>query len=411
MRLGVRPLVTLALCCAVLIWSSRPQYQERTPPRAEPADVASHRLAQQIRAIEREVRRTAREMEAAGVATAAAADLFSSLKPLVRVQQQAVDALLSPRSDRAVEAAPRLLPTTAKACAPGCEKMGNCNAELGRCDCQPFMGGDDCSKPLFDACQSMIGLKVVAPAPCVYDTLSQMAPVSCECLRQCESIGLMGVRECYVIDSKDEALSQWVRTQRTLRGLEANMEYWKAALAGAEEQSVQECGGRGVYAPAMPNAGAPRSSSRRCRCYAGFTGPRCEQSSHSRRLELCINACSNRGKCMRNWCHCDPGFYGVDCSLGSGNPGAPPAHPLPAPIGAQTDSLAPKLYIYELPPQYNSWMHAGSGGWWQDLDLWGEDVIIHRRALRSIYRVTDPAKADFFLVPIWVSSAMWQESL
>lgn len=53
-------------------------------------------------------------------------------------------------------------------------------------------------------------------------------------------------------------------------------------------------------------------------------------------------------------------------------------------------------------------MQAGTSGWWQDMDLWGEDVIIHRRALSSLYRVTDPEQADFFLVPVWVSSAMWQ---
>ena len=53
-------------------------------------------------------------------------------------------------------------------------------------------------------------------------------------------------------------------------------------------------------------------------------------------------------------------------------------------------------------------MQAGSHGWWQDLDLWGEDVVIHRRLLRSKYRVYHPANADFFFVPVWVSSAMWQ---
>jgi len=35
-------------------------------------------------------------------------------------------------------------------------------------------------------------------------------------------------------------------------------------------------------------------------------------------------------------------------------------------------------------------------------------VIIHRRALRSAYRVENASEADYFLVPIWVSSAMWQ---
>ena len=44
----------------------------------------------------------------------------------------------------------------------------------------------------------------------------------------------------------------------------------------------------------------------------------------------------------------------------------------------------------------------------QDFDLWGEDVIIHRRMLRSVYRTYDAQSADYFLVPVWVSSAMWQ---
>ena len=44
----------------------------------------------------------------------------------------------------------------------------------------------------------------------------------------------------------------------------------------------------------------------------------------------------------------------------------------------------------------------------QDFDLWGEDVIVHRRMLRSVYRTHDAQSADFFLVPVWVSSAMWQ---
>ena len=39
-------------------------------------------------------------------------------------------------------------------------------------------------------------------------------------------------------------------------------------------------------------------------------------------------------------------------------------------------------------------MHAGDAGWWQDMDLWGEDVIIHRRALRSYYRVNDPSTKE-----------------
>ena len=88
----------------------------------------------------------------------------------------------------AVAVAPRT-----KACAPGCEQNGVCNSELGRCDCPPYVGGDDCSKPLLPACAAAVGLTTVAPAPCVIDTLSLGAPVSRECLMGCEAIGLMVV--------------------------------------------------------------------------------------------------------------------------------------------------------------------------------------------------------------------------
>ena len=293
-----------------------------------------------------------------------------------------------------------------KPCAPGCERHGVCNAELGRCDCAPFMGGADCSRPLFPACAASLGLREVAPAPCVIDTLSQPnAPVSCDCLRECELIGAMGVRECYVTDPRNETMVKWVNSQRNLRGLAPNDEYWEASLRGAEAASVRECGGRGVYAPRMPERGAGKGAPR-CMCYPGWSGRRCEASTAQRPLRMCLNGCSKRGKCVRNWCHCDAGYYGVDCSLGAPADGGA-AVPLPPPIGAQ-GAGAPRIYVYELPPRFNSWLHAGEGGWWQDFDLWGEDVIIHRRALRSAYRVTDASQADFFLVPVWVSSAMWQ---
>lgn len=282
-----------------------------------------------------------------------------------------------------------------KACAIGCEKHGVCNPELGRCDCAPFMGGEDCSRPLFAACAQSIGLREVAPAPCVYERdKRRQAPVSCACLQECESLGLMNVRECYVVDPHNVTVNQWVMMQRRLRGLEANTHYWKAALRGQDEISVKECGGRGVYAPPMPNSDASSASAfeqllgaaaRSCLCYAGFSGTRCEDDSKSRTLDRCLNSCSHRGNCVRNWCHCAQGFYGIDCSLGSSPLGAPAMPALPASIGAQVGELAagaPKIYIYELPPRFNSWMHAGANGWWQDLELWGEDVVIHRQATK-----------------------------
>jgi len=223
----------------------------------------------------------------------------------------------------------------------------------------------------------------------------------------CEALGLMGVRECYVVDATNRTTMQWVQQQIHLRGLDANKEFFGAHLKLAHQESVQRCSGRGVYAPRMPKEGFPTGAARKsCWCYPGFTGPQCGGSTAERPQRACLNGCSGRGRCIRNWCHCTPGFYGIDCSLGSSTDGND--HSLPSLIGAQRDERAPKVYIYDLPPRFNGWMHAGDAGWWQDFDLWGEDVVVHRRALRSVYRVDDPSKADFFLVPVWDSSAMWQ---
>ena len=104
-----------------------------------------------------------------------------------------------------------------------------------------------------------------------------------------------------------------------------------------------------------PNPNLPQ-----CRCYAGFSGPKCERSSTARPLKACLNGCSGRGDCRRNWCHCRRGYFGVDCSLGQPADGGA-AVPLPAPIGSQGEG-APRVYVYELPPRYNGWMHAGAGG-------------------------------------------------
>lgn len=30
--------------------------------------------------------------------------------------------------------------------------------------------------------------------------------------------------------------------------------------------------------------------------------------------EHCPNMCNDRGTCRRGWCHCQPGFFGIDCS-------------------------------------------------------------------------------------------------
>ena len=52
-----------------------------------------------------------------------------------------------------------------------------------------------------------------------------------------------------------------------------------------------------------------------CACtYDGLHGPLCDE----RHEPFCLNQCSGHGLCDAHgggFCHCDPGFFGVDCSM------------------------------------------------------------------------------------------------
>eukprot|EP00962_Isochrysis_galbana_P030044 scaffold9715_cov113-Isochrysis_galbana.AAC.20 len=426
-------LVLLALC-ALLLWilgRMQQQPEQVQAARVRPAagfrtlpaeahglvgfDSAVERQAQREERRRRRDERNRREGDPAGALgqedTSVPAIVANARRNAREHERRAIDAT-TPVVAHSI--APAAAPRAYRLCAPGCvENGGVCNTELGRCDCPPFVGGEACTQPLLPACSALVGMRqrrdALVASPCLIDGAAR-APVSCECLMGCESLGLMGVRECYVTDPSNGTTMEWVRRQRGMRGLEANLDYFSAALKTADADT--KCSGHGVFAPPMPLSGPPLSTHRPgCICYPGWGGASCEHSTAVRDRRFCLNGCSQLGRCYRNWCQCDRGFFGIDCSLGSPPPGAPPAVALPPPIGAQDGRWAagaPRIYVYELPPRFNSWLQAGSHGWWQDMDLWGEDVVIHRRALRSAYRVTDPEQADLFLVPIHVSSGMWQ---
>lgn len=76
-----------------------------------------------------------------------------------------------------------------------------------------------------------------------------------------------------------------------------------------------------------------------CKCLFGYDGHRCE----NRPEETCINKCSGRGECKGTFCHCQPGSWGIDCSL---------------PLAADHNAAAPdavRIYVYEFPPWLNTW--------------------------------------------------------
>jgi len=391
----------------------------------------------------------------------------------------------------AAAAEARSLP--AKACAQGCHTHGNCNEELGRCDCPPLSEGATCELGVAPKCRTQWGLSLPYP-PCQAWTSEETDwrdfPPTCDCLAECHALNhrapyvsscvnttrqpLLGqdakgsreleqagkalrdpfgdgrwIRQAYTPGRKDPPLSE-------ARIGELNVELQQRLTRDAEASLLSgACSGRGLRTPRMP--WKPRGPNTKeaeptCHCLPGWFGAQCEWGPGHPALpeskQFCVHGCSGRGVCKLNWCHCVPGTWGVDCSFGTPRAAvaeqaarqqreaesvvrrAVPAGPsssggggggggdaqavglgwpdamlsAPAP---QLPAAAPQLriYIYDLPPQFNSWLaaHFRRPGRWDQSYLYSLDAKLHRWLLRSPYRTLDPAQADYFLVPAYLS--------
>jgi len=108
-------------------------------------------------------------------------------------------------------------------------------------------------------------------------------------------------------------------------------------------------------------------------------------------VELCLNACNGRGKCTGSFCKCDPGFYGTDCALSMDEHGKPI---LLEGQGYRPRQRAPKIYVYELPPNLNNnWFNPVR----LDRPLY---YLFWQRLLSAGVRVADGEEADFYFLPI-----------
>ena len=108
----------------------------------------------------------------------------------------------------------------------------------------------------------------------------------------------------------------------------------------------------------------------RCRCLPGWAGTNCEtRMEEARHLHKCLNECSGRGECVHNFCRCKEGSWGADCSLGEPGGSMPP---LPLQRGAAP--ARPRIYVYDLPPRFTSWLSAYRKGDWTHDHWYGVDA-------------------------------------
>ncbi|KAG1670892.1 hypothetical protein FOA52_000394 [Chlamydomonas sp. UWO 241] len=117
-------------------------------------------------------------------------------------------------------------------------------------------------------------------------------------------------------------------------------------------------------------------------------------------LNNCLNNCNKRGMCTAGWCHCNPGYYGMDCSLSLDPDGKPE---LLAGLGYTLRKRRPSVYVYELPPRFNAWFNIRM----QDRPL---AFMLHQRLLSAGARTPDGDSADYYLIPMTIrgpSESMW----
>ncbi|CAI7734013.1 unnamed protein product [Closterium sp. NIES-54] len=154
------------------------------------------------------------------------------------------------------------------------------------------------------------------------------------------------------------------------------------------------CSGRGLC----------RDASKTCDCAWRYAGPGCEEERAGG--VRCVNECSGRGRCDGGTCVCQAGSFGIDCSL-SLDPSTGNISILPNPTfrwppqsllfraALQDKNPRPRVYVYELPPELNTWQWEQSGA----LDR-PEGVVFLERLLADGRRTADGEQADYFYVPL-----------
>ena len=448
--------VVLALCAAIMLLAintlthtnmlapaNRPQAPSAASgtygPSLDGANELLHSLAADMDQVQAHLQRAERALRGETERTEPARAIERSVEP-VRTT------LASPPPPRLSPPPPLLSPPPPAAsvvvqkratpgCHPDCSKHGTCNAELDRCDCPPFFGGDDCTTPLFPSCVKQWGL---TPPVAVCGIHTQPAfPSSCDCVWECHQLALDARQECVVENTPGQTMAAALRFNKERMGwmpMIAN-ETWLARTRADAQRTLSEklCSGNGIHSVQLPyDFCAPAKHPVRttpprplltlvlvvllrsdppdgevqngirlrhtplCRCFPGYSGTNCEiKMDSASHLHKCFNNCNRRGTCVQNFCRCQPGYWGIDCSLGGGSSVTSGS--------SSAGTLRPRIYVYDVPPRFTSWLGAMRRGDWTRDHWYGVDVIMHQQLLRSPYRTLDPEQADFFFIPLHLS--------
>lgn len=314
-----------------------------------------------------------------------------------------------------------------KPCPLGCNTNGNCNAELGVCECAPGLKGAACEIDSLSACRTALGNPLDHPA-----LTGVKAPKNCECYRQARWVShgmshplvaaekASAARYCfeYVGVPADKQTSDPPLVTDTVNVT------WKRPLGsnGADANFEDYLNPDGSKVPIQIDiVGVPRDlrddqpeptkvlplsqcpdrchdrgiciEGGKCFCQKAFQGLNCEGVS-----TLCLANCSGVGRCLGGFCHCPPGRWGMDC--GRSKAYAPNSSEVREASDTAYERTALKIYRYELPWQVLQYREGDDcqpsfnrlyGAFMQFYDRLSSDLVV---------RTENPGEANLFQIPL-----------
>ncbi|XXG48597.1 hypothetical protein AAC387_Pa02g2998 [Persea americana] len=303
-----------------------------------------------------------------------------------------------------------------KNCKNDCSGQGICNRELGQCRCFHGYAGESCSEKLQLDCnfpgslEEPYGPWVVSICSAQCDTTRAM----CFCGEGTKYPNRPVAEACgfqFKLPSEPGApkLSDWTKADPDIFTMNGSKLGWcnvdpKEAYA-SKVRFKEECD---------------------CK-YDCLWGQFCEIPT----LCSCLNQCSGNGYCRGGFCQCNTGWYGIDCSIPSVLSSIrewprwlrPATVDVPHSTGL-TDGLLnvnalvkrkrPLIYVYDLPPEFNSHLLEGrhfkfecvnriysdqNATLWTE-QLYGSQMALYESILASPYRTLNGEEADYFYVPV-----------
>jgi hypothetical protein len=223
---------------------------------------------------------------------------------------------------------------TTAACSNG---LGVCHADTGKCDCPAGWGGDDCSSPDKRPCTNAYRSDLNDPHPASHvddqgrdldlhapgHTYSRCGGVcdadtgACFCDGEAHgrrnapagaAPGTPPLRQGRPLASPCSWLSTDSEGKALAWGGPPGVP-WEALYGARGWCTVAAAAGAGAGAAVAQQPPPPPQVS--CGCALdGRGGPLCDLPTES----YCPNQCSGHGECLRGFCRCAQGWYGLDCA-------------------------------------------------------------------------------------------------